>query len=93
MPRPRPDDLAVYASERGTRLPLHATGVGKVLLAHAPPAVVAEVLGDLAPITSFTVTQPGRMARQLRRRREDGVAQTIDEMIVSEGMDRPDRHS
>ena len=33
----------------GSRLPMHATGVGKVLLAHAPAAVQAEVLGQPDP--------------------------------------------
>ena len=32
-------------SQVGGRLPLHTTGVGKVLLAHAPPEVVQQVLG------------------------------------------------
>ena len=35
----------------GSRLPLHATGVGKVLLAHAPAEVQEQVLADLHPIT------------------------------------------
>ena len=33
-------------SRVGSRLPLHATGVGKVLLAHAPPDVQARVLAE-----------------------------------------------
>ena len=36
-------------SRRGGRLPLHATGVGKVLLAHAPP----EVLTATRPASSI----------------------------------------
>ena len=36
-------------SDIGSRLPMHATGVGKVLLAHAPPAVQAEVLAAPDP--------------------------------------------
>ena len=40
------DRLAGHASvpvvsQVGSRLPMHATGVGKVLLAHAPPDVQA----------------------------------------------------
>ena len=49
----------------GSRLPMHATGVGKVLLAHAPADVQAEVLADLTRITPYTVTQPGTLRRQL----------------------------
>src|SRR3954453_20958774 len=41
----------------GSRLPMHATGVGKVLLAHAPSAVQAEVLAHLTRITPYTINQ------------------------------------
>lgn len=66
----------------GSRLPLHATGVGKVLLAHAPDAIVSRVLADLRPITPYTVTQPGRLSRQLDRAREAGYAVTREEMSL-----------
>jgi DNA-binding IclR family transcriptional regulator len=66
----------------GSRLPLHATGVGKVLLAHAPPEVQREVLGDLARVTAYTITQPGRLSRQLARVRRDGYATTVEEMSL-----------
>lgn len=66
----------------GTRLPLYATGVGKVLLAHAPAEVAAEVLASLARITPYTVTQPGRLVRQLQQVRVDGYATTSEEMSL-----------
>ena len=69
-------------SRIGSRLPLHATGVGKVLLAHAPHDVVAEVLADLTRVTPYTVTQPGRLQDELRRVRRDGYAQTSEEMSL-----------
>lgn len=64
----------------GSRLPLHATGVGKVLLAHAPTDVQAAVLADLAPVTPYTITQPGTLRRQLARVRREGWASTAEEM-------------
>ncbi len=65
----------------GSRLPLHSTGVGKVLLAHAPPEVRAEVLAAPLPrVTPYTVTQPGRLQRQLARVRNEGYATTSEEM-------------
>ena len=67
-------------SRVGGRLPLHATGVGKVLLAHAPPEVQEEVLAGLTRITPFTVVQPNRLRAQLARVRRDGYATTIEEM-------------
>ncbi|UYM06740.1 IclR family transcriptional regulator [Solicola gregarius] len=69
-------------SQVGSRLPLYATGVGKVLLAYAPPGLVDEVLADLRHVTPYTVTQPGRLRDQLRRVRRDGFAQTSEEMSL-----------
>jgi len=66
----------------GSRLPLHATGVGKVLLAYAPEAVRAEAFGRLTRITPYTVTQPARLAEQLRRVRAEGYATTGEEMSL-----------
>lgn len=66
----------------GSRLPLHATGVGKVLLAHAPEGVRAEVLDDLPRMTPHTVSQPGRLRRQLEKVREDDFATTVEEMSL-----------
>ncbi|MGD9959438.1 IclR family transcriptional regulator [Nocardioides sp.] len=69
-------------SQVGSRLPLHATGVGKVLLAHAPAEVVMAVLGRLTRITPYTITQPGRLRAELRRVHKEGFAQTTEEMSL-----------
>ena len=69
-------------SRVGSRLPLHATGVGKVLLAHAPADVQAQVLARLERVTPYTVTQPGRLVAQLVKVRHDGFAQTAEEMSL-----------
>jgi DNA-binding IclR family transcriptional regulator len=69
-------------SQIGSRLPMHATGVGKVLLAYAPPDVQATVFANLTRITSYTVTQPGRLQQELRRVPRDGYAQTSEEMSL-----------
>ncbi len=66
----------------GSRLPMHATGVGKVLLAHAPPAVQAEVLANLTRVTPYTIDQPGRLRRQLTRVLKDDYATTVEEMSL-----------
>jgi DNA-binding IclR family transcriptional regulator len=67
-------------SKIGSRLPMHATGVGKVLLAHAPEEVLADALRALTRVTPYTITQPARLLEQLRRVRTDGYATTGDEM-------------
>jgi DNA-binding IclR family transcriptional regulator len=69
-------------SKVGSRLPMHATGVGKVLLAHAPEEIIAGVLGRLTRITAYTITQPSRLLEQLRRIRADGYATTGEEMSL-----------
>jgi DNA-binding IclR family transcriptional regulator len=69
-------------SEIGSRLPLHATGVGKILLAYAPEVVRAEAFTRLTRITPYTITQPSRLAEQLRRVRIDGYATTGEEMSL-----------
>ena len=72
-------------SQVGSRLPMHATGVGKVLLAFAPEDVQAQVLrrlpGQPRP-TAYTITAPGLLAEELRRARRDGYAQTNEEMSL-----------
>ena len=66
----------------GSRLPLHSTGVGKVLLAHAPHDVQERVLSGLTRITAYTITQPHRLRTQLDRVRRDGYATTAEEMTL-----------
>lgn len=67
-------------SRSGSRLPLHATAVGKVLLAHAPGDVLDEVLRRPRRVTAQTVVEPGRLLRQLANVRRRGYALTSEEM-------------
>ncbi len=66
----------------GSRLPLHTTGVGKVLLAHAPEDVQQRVFADLHRVTAYTITQPGRLRRQLAQVLRDDYATTQEEMSL-----------
>jgi len=81
------DRLAGHASvpaisRVGARLPLHSTGVGKVLLAYAPREVHDRVLRNLTRITPFTVTRPAQLENELRRVHREGYAQTVEEMTL-----------
>jgi DNA-binding IclR family transcriptional regulator len=50
----------------GTRNPLYATGLGKVLLAGAPESVIEEVIAQgLQPFTKYTRTSPARLRAEL----------------------------
>jgi DNA-binding IclR family transcriptional regulator len=66
----------------GSRLPLHATGVGKVLLAHAPDDIATDALARLTRVTPYTITQPARLREQLDRVLRDGYATTVEEMTL-----------
>lgn len=62
-------------SKVGAHWPLHATGVGLVLLAFAPAEVQEEVLSrPLAAFTPFTMTDPAQVRRTLAETRRTGFA-------------------
>jgi DNA-binding IclR family transcriptional regulator len=67
---------AVHTVTRvGGRLPLHATGVGLVLLAYAPLALRQQVLaGPLKRYTKHTLTDPAILRRTLADIRRHGYA-------------------
>jgi DNA-binding IclR family transcriptional regulator len=69
-------------SQVGSRLPLHATGVGKVLLASAPDDVVDQVLRRLSRETRHTVADPRLLLRELGEVRRRGSARTSEEMSL-----------
>jgi len=82
LDRLRGNQSVPVVSKVGGRLPLHTTGVGKVLLAHAPVEVQDTVLGALTRITPYTITQPGVLRRQLRQVLDKGYATTREEMSL-----------
>ncbi len=68
-------------SRVGGRLPLHATGVGLVLLAFAPSELIDDYLAT--PLTKFTpstMTEPTEVRRRLAEIRATGVARMREEM-------------
>jgi DNA-binding IclR family transcriptional regulator len=68
------DAVAVY-TQVGGRFPLAPTGVGLVLLAHAPVDVQDRVLaGPLERYTPHTITDPRQLRRVLAEVRRTGVA-------------------
>jgi DNA-binding IclR family transcriptional regulator len=70
-------------TRRGGRLPLHATGVGQVLLAYAPPAFQQEVIAaGLRRYSPYTTVAPGLLRQTLARIRRNGVAVVREELTV-----------
>lgn len=73
-------------SRVGGRLPLHCTGVGKVLLSHGGPDLAREILdGELRRFTPRTVTEPDALRRELAECRRTGSALVHGEL--TEGAD------
>lgn len=67
-------------SRVGGRMPAYCTGVGKALLAHADPAVVAAVVaGGLPRRTPYTIRSPEALYRQLEEVRRTGTAHDHEE--------------
>ena len=70
-------------SRRGGRLPLHATGVGKVLLAHAPEPLFEQVCAaGLHRHTAHTVVTPAQLRQELAEVRRTGVGYAREEMTI-----------
>lgn len=59
----------------GARLPLHITGVGRILLAHADPDFIEQVLAQpLKKFTKYTIVSPAGLRRELAEIRRNGYA-------------------
>jgi DNA-binding IclR family transcriptional regulator len=70
----------------GGRFSLHATGVGLALLAHAPADVQeAVIVGELPAYTAFTITDGGRLRRELAEVRHRGYA-VSDRMVTDDAL-------
>jgi DNA-binding IclR family transcriptional regulator len=72
-------------SQVGGRLPLHCSGVGKVLLAHAGAELVDAVLAAPRRYTARTVVDPAALRAELAECRRTGTASVRGEL--TEGAD------
>ncbi len=81
----RPDN-SPQVLEVGALLPMHATAMGKVLLACHP--YLADDLGNgtgiLPRYTGSTITDPARLKAELRQVLEQGWASSVEELIEDE---------
>lgn len=68
------------ATRTGTRKPLHCTALGKVILAHSPPALLdAVVESGLSRHSPHTITDPARLRAELANIADQGVAYDREE--------------
>jgi IclR family transcriptional regulator, acetate operon repressor len=67
----------------GGRLPIHATALGKAVLAHSPPSDVDEVVSSgLEAWTSQTISDPAVLSRQLADIRRGELATEVGEFAA-----------
>jgi len=70
-------------TEIGGRLPLHATAVGKCMLAFSGAGLLRAVTeAGLSPRTQYTITDPERLVRMLCEVRRTGLADSREEMTI-----------
>ncbi len=74
----------VLASAVGRRLPAHATGVGKVMLADLDPAALERLLGHvtLERFTDNTLTDKAALYRRLQTIRDNGYGTDEEEYTI-----------
>jgi IclR family transcriptional regulator, acetate operon repressor len=80
-----PSEFALRLSERpGAIVAVHASALGKALLAFSPPAVVEALIRgrDLPRLTRNTITDPEALMNELQRVRERGFALDKGEVSV-----------
>jgi DNA-binding IclR family transcriptional regulator len=76
----RSRDAPPLPSWVGGRLPAHATGVGKAILAFSPPETLEAMLhGGLPRLSERTITGPGILQRALRSVHAHGIAYDHEE--------------
>jgi DNA-binding IclR family transcriptional regulator len=68
--------------ELGARRPIHATALGKAILAYLPEAGREEILNQpLRALTEHTVTEPALLRHQLEEIRARGYATDKEEVV------------
>ncbi|WP_248965039.1 IclR family transcriptional regulator [Sphaerisporangium perillae] len=79
----RPDDT-LQTLDVGALLPMHATALGKVLLAYDAATTATLADGPLEAYTRRTIVAPKMLARSLSAIREVGWAVEVEEMTIGE---------
>jgi DNA-binding IclR family transcriptional regulator len=79
----RPDDT-LQTLEVGALLPLHASALGKVLLAYDTQAAAELRETELTPLTRRTLVTPAALRRELAKAREHGFAADIEESTLGQ---------
>ncbi len=78
------DDLLALRLFVGSRLPVHATSLGRAILAFLPREEIEEILGDrvLEAVTQYTITDRDKLMRELDLIRSRGYSFNDEEMVL-----------
>jgi len=80
-----PSEYALRLHERpGASVPLHASALGKAILAFSPPGVVQGLIQgrELPALTPNTITNPDALLKELQRVRTNGYALDREESML-----------
>jgi DNA-binding IclR family transcriptional regulator len=79
----RPDST-LQILEVGAELPLHASALGKAMLAYAPAYAIDDLLAEPPPRLTSRTLAPAALREELGEARERGFAREKDEAILGE---------
>lgn len=79
----RPDD-SLQSMDVGALLPLHATALGKVLLAYSADVADCLTQPEFAPFTRRTLTTSAALVRAVAQVREQGWADEVEEVSAGQ---------
>jgi DNA-binding IclR family transcriptional regulator len=79
----RPDE-SLQILEVGAELPLHASALGKAILAFSPDEDLSDLLSEPLPKLTGRTLSPAALRRDLAGVREGGVARERDEAVLGE---------
>jgi DNA-binding IclR family transcriptional regulator len=79
----RPDET-LQILEVGAQLPVHASALGKAILAYAPAPVIEDLTAEPLPKLTSRTLSAGELVGQFEAIRERGVARERDEAILGE---------
>jgi DNA-binding IclR family transcriptional regulator len=77
-------DAAFGVLEVGLQLPLHASSLGKAMLAFSPDQVVDDLLADPLPRLTKRTLEADALREELRTIRDQGLATERDEAVLGE---------
>jgi DNA-binding IclR family transcriptional regulator len=75
---------ALQIPEVGAELPVHASALGKALLAFAPRALIDDLLTEPPPKLTSRTLAPSALRRELAAIRDRGTAREKDEAVLGE---------